>query len=94
MLLLLLQGCGKTTVVEQLVLLFNHLGNKATSVSSDDFYLSHDSQSEVAASNAGNPLLEFRGNAGSHDLQLGTSTLKQLRGLAQPGAEAAVPRWV
>ncbi|GFH19293.1 uncharacterized protein HaLaN_16219 [Haematococcus lacustris] len=70
------QGCGKTTLVEQLQQLFSATGSAAASVSVDDFYLT----------------FKYRGNAGSHDLQLGSSSLRALRGLRQPGQTAAVPR--
>jgi D-glycerate 3-kinase len=42
-------------------------------------------QAELAASNCNNGLLKLRGNAGSHDLQLGTDTLKALRSLTSSG---------
>ncbi len=35
------QGCGKTTIVEQLEELFKWRGMKAASVSIDDFYLTY-----------------------------------------------------
>ncbi|KAG2433766.1 hypothetical protein HXX76_008127 [Chlamydomonas incerta] len=87
------QGCGKTTIVEQLELLFNWLGRPAASVSIDDFYLTHADQNALAAANPGNRLLQLRGNAGTHDLALGTETIKTLRNLTAPGATAAVPRY-
>jgi D-glycerate 3-kinase len=87
------QGCGKSTLVEQLEQLFAWLGVRAASVSIDDFYLTHSDQSALAAAHPDNRLLQLRGNAGSHDLQLGTDTLRQLRGLTRAGDSAAVPRW-
>jgi pantothenate kinase-related protein Tda10 len=50
-------------------------------------------QAELAASNSNNGLLKLRGNAGSHDLQLGTDTLKALRSLTSSGMKAKVPRY-
>jgi D-glycerate 3-kinase len=50
-------------------------------------------QSALAAANPSNPLLRYRGNAGTHDLKLGTDTLMTLRDLTQSGQSAAVPRW-
>ena len=35
------QGCGKTTLVEQLEMLFHWKGLRAASVSIDDFYLTY-----------------------------------------------------
>ncbi|GIL73541.1 hypothetical protein Vretimale_5245 [Volvox reticuliferus] len=87
------QGCGKTTIVEQLEQLCNWLGRPAASVSIDDFYLTNADQTALAASNPDNRLLQLRGNAGTHDLALGTETLKQLRGLTTPGQSVAVPRY-
>lgn len=72
------QGCGKSTLCEQLVDLFAFVGLRAASVSIDDFYLTFDGQQALAAANPSNPLLQYRGNAGSHDLQLGTDTLRAL----------------
>jgi D-glycerate 3-kinase len=59
--------------------------SRAASISIDDFYLTAAGQKELAASNSGNRLLEMRGNAGSHDLQLGTETLEALRSLTMSG---------
>lgn len=75
------QGCGKSTLCEQLVDLFEFVGLRAASVSIDDFYLTFDGQQALAAANPSNPLLQYRGNAGSHDLQLGTDTLHALTGM-------------
>lgn len=86
------QGCGKSTLVEQLELLFTWLGVKAAGVSIDDFYLTNAGQTALAAANPDNRLLALRGNAGSHDLELGTQTLKQLKGLTDKGQQAAVSR--
>jgi D-glycerate 3-kinase len=88
------QGCGKSTLVEQLELLFTWLGTAAAGVSIDDFYLTNAGQTALAAAQPDNRLLGVRGNAGSHDLELGTATLKQLKGLTGKGQTAAVPRWV
>ncbi len=38
------QGCGKSTIVEQLEALFNWLGVGAAAVSIDDFYLTNADQ--------------------------------------------------
>ncbi|MCO5573924.1 hypothetical protein L7F22_027702 [Adiantum nelumboides] len=87
------QGCGKSTLVYSLDYLFNSIGSRAASVSIDDFYLTGQEQENLAAENHGNALLEFRGNAGSHDLKLGTQTLEALRNLSSPGRKAKVPRY-
>lgn len=86
------QGCGKTTLVEQLEALFNWLGRTAASMSIDDFYLTHEAQRALAAAHTDNRLLQLRGNAGTHDLALGMETLRRLRGLREAGNSAPVPR--
>lgn len=87
------QGCGKSTLVYSLDYLFNSIGSQAASVSIDDFYLTGQDQENLAAENPGNALLELRGNAGSHDLKLGTQTLEALRNLSSLGRKAKVPRY-
>ncbi|GLJ30809.1 hypothetical protein SUGI_0611350 [Cryptomeria japonica] len=87
------QGSGKTTLVYTLDHLFNVAGRKAASISIDDFYLTRADQAKLAAENAGNALLELRGNAGSHDLAFGTDTLKTLCSLVEKGTKAKVPRY-
>lgn len=86
------QGCGKSTLVEQLEQLLAWLGTTAASVSIDDFYLTNAEQNALAAANPDNRLLALRGNAGSHDLKLGREALQQLKGCTQPGATVPVPR--
>lgn len=46
----------------------------------------------VAAANPGNPLLQMRGNAGSHDMGLGTDTLQALKAATRPGSSVPIPR--
>ena len=67
-------------------------GATAAAVSIDDFYLTHADQRATAAAHPGNLLLELRGNAGSHDVGLGTDTLRTLRAAVSPGDEVALPR--
>ena len=50
-------------------------------------------QTKLAAEHPSNPLLQYRGNAGTHDLELGAQTLKCLRDLHSPSDTASVPRW-
>ncbi|PSC67851.1 hypothetical protein C2E20_8522 [Micractinium conductrix] len=87
------QGCGKTTLCEQLEALFAYTGSTAASISIDDFYLTREGQEEVAAAHPGNPLLEMRGNAGSHDMQLGADTLRALQGATAAGTTVPLPRY-
>lgn len=88
------QGCGKSTLVEQLAALMAWLGVSAASVSIDDFYLSREEQAALAAAQPDNRLLALRGNAGSHDLGLGKDTLAALRGCTAAGHRVPVPRCV
>jgi len=86
------QGCGKTTLVELLVDAFAADGLTCAAVSIDDFYLTGAQQDAVAAEHATNPLLQVRGNAGTHDLPLGSAVLRALkRGLAGSADTGAFP---
>ena len=48
-------------------------------ISIDDFYLSHEDQSRLAADHPKNPLIQHRGQPSTHDLNLATSVLSSLR---------------
>lgn len=72
------QGCGKTTLVGELEKLLTGEGLTAASVSIDDFYLRRADLLDRAAASPANALLQGRGNAGTHDLALGTKTLTDL----------------
>ncbi|CDO98083.1 unnamed protein product [Coffea canephora] len=87
------QGCGKTTLVFALDYLFRITGRKTATLSIDDFYLTAESQAKLRESNSGNALLEFRGNAGSHDLSLSVETLTALSKLTKEGLKMKLPRY-
>ena len=87
------QGCGKSTLCEQVEALFASEGFTAASISTDDFYLTRDQQIAVASANPGNPLLEMRGNAGTHDLELGSRTLSALKGAQTRESMVSLPRY-
>ncbi|XP_042491395.1 D-glycerate 3-kinase, chloroplastic [Macadamia integrifolia] len=87
------QGCGKTTLVFALEFLFRQTGRKSATLSIDDFYLSAEGQAKLREENPGNALLEFRGNAGSHDLQLSIETLTALSKLSKEGIKMKLPRY-
>lgn len=87
------QGCGKSTLCDALCVLFERNARSAAAVSVDDFYLTNADQRALAAAHPGNPLLELRGNAGTHDMALGTSSLRALRAATQPGATVPIPRY-
>ncbi|KAL5823054.1 hypothetical protein ACOSQ3_020998 [Xanthoceras sorbifolium] len=87
------QGCGKTTLVFALDYLFQVTGRKSATISIDDFYLTAEGQAKLREANPGNALLEFRGNAGSHDLQLSVETLTALSKLNKEGMKMKLPRY-
>ncbi|KAK6148915.1 hypothetical protein DH2020_016440 [Rehmannia glutinosa] len=87
------QGCGKTTLVFALDFLFRITGRKTATISIDDFYLTAEDQAKLRESNPGNALLEFRGNAGSHDLSLSIETLTALNKLTKEGTKMKLPRY-
>ena len=84
------QGCGKTTLVTFLTGCFQTDGLVCSAVSFDDFYLTGLEQDTLAAKHASNPLLQVRGNAGTHDIPLGTNTLHSL---LQREQHVAIPRY-
>jgi D-glycerate 3-kinase len=83
------QGCGKTTMTDLLEAAFRAQGKSVATMSLDDFYLTFEDQNALAAEHKGNHMLEFRGNAGSHDMPLINTTIHAL----QAGQEVAVPRY-
>ncbi|KAL4285836.1 D-glycerate 3-kinase, chloroplastic isoform X1 [Arachis ipaensis] len=87
------QGCGKTTLVFALDYLFQKTGRKSATISIDDFYLTAEGQGKLREANPGNALLEFRGNAGSHDLPLSVETLTALSKLTREGMKIKPPRY-
>jgi len=85
------QGFGKTTAMNLLEELFKADGFSFQAVSIDDFYLPATWQEEVANVYADNALMQTRGNAGTHDVQLGTQTIKALKSADE--AEVLVPHF-
>ncbi|KAF8400733.1 hypothetical protein HHK36_014033 [Tetracentron sinense] len=73
------QGCGKTTLAFALDYLFRVSGRNSATISIDDFYLTAKDQAKLREENPGNALLEFRGNAGSHDLPFSIETLTSMK---------------
>ncbi|HEY7475757.1 MAG TPA: hypothetical protein VH679_12145 [Vicinamibacterales bacterium] len=86
------QGAGKTTLVTHLIEQLPHLGLKAAGVSIDDFYLTRPEQLKLAANHPGNPYLEHRGYPGTHDIELGETTLAALRRLGRDRSAAGQVR--
>ncbi|VVA95908.1 unnamed protein product [Arabis nemorensis] len=87
------QGCGKTTLVFALDYLFKTTKRKSATISIDDFYLTAKGQAKLREDNPGNALLEYRGNAGSHDLPFSVETLEALTKLTKEGMKMKVPRY-
>ncbi|XP_037413788.1 D-glycerate 3-kinase, chloroplastic-like [Triticum dicoccoides] len=87
------QGSGKTTLVFALDYLFRVSGRNSATLSIDDFYLTAAEQGKLRETHAGNALLEFRGNAGSHDLQFSIETLESLIKLTKEGTKMKLPRY-
>ncbi|KDO26005.1 hypothetical protein SPRG_08658 [Saprolegnia parasitica CBS 223.65] len=83
------QGGGKTTMTSYLELLFKATGKNCAVLSIDDAYYTRDGQRRVAEAHPGNPLLEFRGNPGTHDVNLLLDIIAQ----AKQGADVVVPRY-
>lgn len=61
-----MQGSGKTTLTTYLEALFKNDGLNCASLSIDDFYLTGQEQDNIAITNVGNKLLQYRGN-GKHN---------------------------
>ncbi|KAJ2024520.1 hypothetical protein GGI10_000148 [Coemansia sp. RSA 2530] len=72
------QGSGKTTLVRGLVEFLRARNIASVGFSLDDIYLPHREQQELAQTQRDNPLLQFRGQAGTHDVELGHRTLAAL----------------
>lgn len=87
------QGCGKTTLVFALEYLFRATGRKSATLSIDDFYLTAEDQRKLRENNPGNALLEYRGNAGSHDLPFSVETLTAVTKLTKEGMKMKLPRY-
>ncbi|KAG2325961.1 hypothetical protein Bca4012_040556 [Brassica carinata] len=87
------QGCGKTTLVFALDYLFKTTKRKSATISIDDFYLTAQGQAKLREENPGNALLEYRGNAGSHDLPFSVNTIEALTQLTKDGMTMKVPRY-
>ncbi|OQR93499.1 hypothetical protein ACHHYP_02498 [Achlya hypogyna] len=83
------QGGGKTTMTSYLEQLFGFTGKRCAVLSIDDVYYTRDEQLSIAQNHPGNPLLEFRGNPGTQDIDLLLDIIKQ----AKLGKDVLVPRY-
>ena len=87
-----LRGSGKTYLT---TILRNELTSPPNNLSValfslDDFYLPHSELVRVANEHPYNPLLQGRGQPGTHDIPLGTQVLNSLLRINEPGAEGTV----
>lgn len=65
------QGAGKTTLVKQMAFELREKHNLETLVVSiDDFYLTHQDQTDLRGLHPGNALVQHRGEPGTHDTEL------------------------
>ncbi|PWN53883.1 P-loop containing nucleoside triphosphate hydrolase protein [Violaceomyces palustris] len=76
------QGCGKTTITNQLVAeLEGKYGIRSCVLSMDDLYHTYANLTRVSEENPGNGLLVGRGQAGTHDLRLAEGVLKSIQSI-------------
>ncbi|KAL8970312.1 MAG: hypothetical protein Q9183_001580 [Haloplaca sp. 2 TL-2023] len=85
------QGIGKTSLVSSIARALGEFPHSIPTVviSIDDFYLSHEDQSRLAADHPNNPLIQHRGQPSTHDLNLATSVLSSLRA----GRKSRIPSY-
>ncbi|KAJ3405013.1 hypothetical protein HDU80_002021 [Chytriomyces hyalinus] len=81
------QGAGKTTLTASLVHSLKEHSLTAVAVSIDDFYLPHN---QLSCLSPNNPLLQFRGNPGTHDIALAVSVVEALKSHQQ---HVLIPRY-
>jgi D-glycerate 3-kinase len=83
------QGTGKTTLAAIVSLILNHLGCRVCSLSLDDLYKTYDERRQLQLAD---PRLRWRGPPGTHDIELGLTTLQTLRH-ARPTDPVQIPRF-
>ena len=86
------QGSGKTylTTLLKAELISPPRDLSVALISLDDLYLPNSELVRVANNHPHNPLLQGRGQPGTHDVPLGTEILNSLRRINEPGAEGIV----
>ena len=80
------QGAGKSTMMTYLCQMAADVGIRAATVSVDDFYLTHRELVDLASRHPDNPYFRHRGYPGTHDVNLGTRTLRALKNIHSLGA--------
>lgn len=83
------QGTGKTTLGAVLTLVLHQLGYQTLSLSLDDLYKTYTDRQQLQIRD---PRLIWRGPPGTHDVELGTQVLDQLR-QPLPGQPILIPRF-
>ncbi|KAK7185541.1 D-glycerate 3-kinase [Paraphaeosphaeria sporulosa] len=75
------QGVGKSVLVSQpkKTLESEPYNLRTAVISLDNFYLTHEEQQRLAKANPTNPLLQHRGQPGTHELPLARNTFRALR---------------
>ncbi|KAI0079258.1 P-loop containing nucleoside triphosphate hydrolase protein [Panus rudis PR-1116 ss-1] len=86
------QGSGKTYLTSRLKdALKEHPHSLSVAVLSiDDLYLPHDGLVALAQAHPDNPLLRGRGQPGTHDIELGSRLLNQLRNINEDVSDVGV----
>ncbi|PFH32865.1 glycerate kinase [Besnoitia besnoiti] len=84
------QGCGKTALTDALKFLFDAEKTETVSLSLDTFYALASKQEKLAGEHPDNPLLQGRGNPGTHEPLLAACVLDSLKRNA-PNGEVQVP---
>lgn len=82
------QGVGKTTLTKILQLILKSLGHSTAVLSVDDLYLTY---AQRQALQQQDPRLVWRGPPGTHDIELGMKTLRQMKAAA--AAQVSVPQF-
>lgn len=83
------QGGGKTTMTTFMATLLRQMGKNVQIASLDDFYVTHAEQKAIASKHPENPLMQYRGMPGTHDVPLLVETLDNLR----LGRDVAIPKY-
>ena len=85
------QGAGKTVLVSQISKTLRSPPHNLPTVvfSLDDLYLTHADQVELAKSSPDNPLLQHRGQPGTHDVQRTSEVFEDL----QQGRKCRIPKY-
>ena len=85
------QGAGKTVLVSSLKRTLSSPPHNLPTVvfSLDDFYLTHNDQLALAKANPDNPLLQHRGQPGTHDIPLALEVFKDLK----EGKRTSIPAY-